>query len=287
VFFQIIKKYYKTWVKKAEKDGKKIPSYIHREFQGFIKCGILAHGFACAHCKACDHEFLVGFSCKSRGICPSCTTRDMVEIAAHIQENVISQIPVRQWVISFPKRIRHYLQADAILQKVLCIVANEIRKRLIICGSEVSNPEFGAISFIQRFGNTLNFHPHFHFIVADGVFEKNGEAFTFYEASLTPDDIKDTQEAIEKSVLKLFNRRGWFNLETAVQGNKVMQDLESESFSIRGDHSQMVKAPPIENDYGSRDCVNLLPSTAVSRIIWVSVPDKKTRKDKKRPKKTV
>lgn len=211
VFFQIIKKYYKTWVKKAEKDGKKIHFYIHREFQGFIKCGILAHGFACAHCKACDHEFLVGFSCKSRGICPSCTTRDMVETAAHIRENVISQIPVRQWVISFPKRIRHYLQTDAILQKVLRIVANEIRKRLIICSSEVSNPEFGAISFIQRFGNTLNFHPHFHFIVADGLFEKNGEAFTFHEAFLTPDDIDDTQEAIEKSVMRLFNRRGWFN----------------------------------------------------------------------------
>ena len=67
------------------------------------------------------------------------------------------------------------------------------------------------MSFIQRFGNTLNFHPHFHFIVADGVFEKNGEIFNFHEAFLTQDDIADTQDAIEKSVLKLFKRRGWFD----------------------------------------------------------------------------
>jgi hypothetical protein len=78
-------------------------------------------------------------------------------------------------------------------------VASEIRKKVIACSKEVSTPEFGAISFIQRFGNTLNFHPHFHFIVADGVFEKTGETFTFHEANLTPDDIADVQEAIEKS----------------------------------------------------------------------------------------
>lgn len=135
----------------------------------------------------------------------------MAETAAHIQSNIIGQLPVRQWVVSFPKRIRHYLKTDAILQKVLRIVVNEIKKKVITCSPQAFNPEFGAITFIQRFGNSLNFHPHFHFIVADGVFEKNGESVTFHEAFLTPDDIADTQEAIEKSVLRLFNRRGWFN----------------------------------------------------------------------------
>ena len=49
-----------------------------------------------------------------------------------------------------------------------------------------------------------------------------------------------------------------FNLETAVQDNKVMQDFELESFSMGADHSQKVKAGPIEKDYGSKDCVTLL-----------------------------
>ena len=58
----------------------------------------------------------------------------------------------------------------------------------------------------------------------------------------------------------------YFNLE-AVQDGEVMQDFESESFVMGGDHSQKVKAPPITNDYGSKDCVNLPSSTAVSGII--------------------
>ncbi len=211
VLYEVIRKHYKTWVKQSEKSDKKIPFYVHKEFKSYIKCGILAHGFACAHCYACHNDFLLAFSCKGRGVCPSCAARDMAETAAHIRENLIPQIPTRQWVISFPKRIRHYLQTDKILQKVLRIVAYEIKKKVIACSSIISNPEFGAVSFIQRFGNTLNIHPHFHFIVADGVFEKNDETFNFHEAFLTQDDIADAQVAIEKSVLRLFNRRGWFD----------------------------------------------------------------------------
>ncbi len=227
VFFQVIKKYYSTWVKKSEKSDKKILSYVHREFKSFIKCGVLAHGFACVHCFTCQNDFLIAFSCKCR-LCPSCSARDMAETAAHIRENVIPQIPARQWVISFPKRIRYYLQTDTIIQKVLRIVANEIKKKVIACSPKASNPEYGAISFIQRFGNTLNLHPHFHFIVVDGIFEKNGDSFNFHEAFFTQDDIADTQDAIEKSVMKLFNRRGWFGNDEV----EKMLSYENTGFSL-------------------------------------------------------
>jgi hypothetical protein len=58
-------------------------------------------------------------------------------------------------------------------------------------------------------------------------------------------------------------------LETAVKGDKVMQDFDLESLEMGADHSQKVKAAPITSDYGSKDCVDLSPSTAVSRIIWI------------------
>ena len=58
----------------------------------------------------------------------------------------------------------------------------------------------------------------------------------------------------------------YINLETAVQDNKVIQDFESESFPMVADHSQKVKAAHIGSGYRSKDCDNLLSSTAVSRI---------------------
>ncbi|WP_374348959.1 transposase zinc-binding domain-containing protein, partial [Phenylobacterium sp.] len=42
------------------------------------------HGFARARCGDCGHDYFVAFSCKGRGVCPSCTTRRMVETAAHL-----------------------------------------------------------------------------------------------------------------------------------------------------------------------------------------------------------
>lgn len=55
---------------------------------------------------------LRSFSCKGRGICPSCSMRRMVESAAHPVDHVFPQVPVRQWVLSFPKRLRYFLQSD-------------------------------------------------------------------------------------------------------------------------------------------------------------------------------
>ena len=58
----------------------------------YFDCGILAHGFARARCAACGHDFLIAYSCKCRGVCPSCTTRRMVKTAAHLADHVIPRL---------------------------------------------------------------------------------------------------------------------------------------------------------------------------------------------------
>ena len=54
----------------------------------------------------------MGYPCKSRGVCPSCNTRRMVETAAHLSDHVFPRLPVRQWVLSVPKRLRYFMQRD-------------------------------------------------------------------------------------------------------------------------------------------------------------------------------
>ena len=58
---------------------------------------------------SCPQRFVVAFSCKRRGACPSCNGRHMVQTAAHLVDHVIPPVPVRQWVISLPKRLRGVL----------------------------------------------------------------------------------------------------------------------------------------------------------------------------------
>lgn len=46
---------------------------IPRALESFQRCGMLAHGFARVRCPDCRHEYLLAFSCKQHGLCPSCT----------------------------------------------------------------------------------------------------------------------------------------------------------------------------------------------------------------------
>jgi hypothetical protein len=82
--------------------GAGLPAFVRDEFEAFLECGILAHGFLRVRCADCAHEKLVAFSCKRRGFCPSCGARRMAQSAAVLVDEVILQVPVRQWVLSFP-----------------------------------------------------------------------------------------------------------------------------------------------------------------------------------------
>jgi len=53
---------------------------VRNEFNAFLECGILAHGFLRLRCGDCRRDKLIAFSCKRRGFCPSCRARRM---AAH------------------------------------------------------------------------------------------------------------------------------------------------------------------------------------------------------------
>jgi ribosomal protein S27E len=61
----------------ADPDGGGLARYVERELAAYLKCGIPAHGFARVRCQTCRDEIVVAFSCKSRGICPSCTAQRM------------------------------------------------------------------------------------------------------------------------------------------------------------------------------------------------------------------
>jgi hypothetical protein len=40
----------------------------------------------------------------------------MAETAAHLVEHVFPQVPVRQWVVTFPRRLRYFLHRDPALR---------------------------------------------------------------------------------------------------------------------------------------------------------------------------
>ncbi|MGH8252059.1 MAG: transposase [Steroidobacteraceae bacterium] len=221
MLYRLVQQHLETWLARsrdADPDGDPIPSHIERELRGYLECGLLACGFARVRCGDCGHDFLVAFSCKGRGLCPSCTTRRMAETAAHLVEHVFPQVPIRQWVVTFPKRLRYFLHRDPVLlgrvrRCVLRTIETAVRRA---CLDAPRAAHCGGVAFVQRSGSALNAHTHLHLCVTDGVFALDPEgALRFHRAALDARSAQVVQRQIRGRVLRLCTRQGAISPEVA------------------------------------------------------------------------
>ncbi len=100
--YRLVREHYESFAAEVEAQGTSLPPFVKDEFDACLECGILANGFLRLTCDGCARDTLAAFSCKRRGICPSCGTRRMAETAAYLVDNILRRVPVRQWVLSYP-----------------------------------------------------------------------------------------------------------------------------------------------------------------------------------------
>jgi ribosomal protein S27E len=96
LLYQLVDKHCPALVDQLESQGKSLPAHVHREFEAYLKCSRLEHGFLRIRCDKCHLERLVAFSCKKRGFCPSCGACRMAETAALLSDEVFPDVPLRQ-----------------------------------------------------------------------------------------------------------------------------------------------------------------------------------------------
>ncbi|MFM8985338.1 MAG: transposase zinc-binding domain-containing protein, partial [Planctomycetia bacterium] len=209
-----------SWLEWRDEAERPVPGYVEEELRGYLECGILCFGFGRALCTGCGQGFVIAFSCKGRGVCPSCNGRHMAQTAAHLVDHVIPPVPVRQWVISVPKRLRCFLakRPEALAAHTKIFLAEN--ERLLSAAAAVTidaaapasaRPRLGGISFLHRFGSALNHHVHLHACVTDGVFvppaaEAGCDAPpTFVPARpITQADLAALTERVRRRVIRWF-----------------------------------------------------------------------------------
>ncbi len=90
-FYRVIASHLETMLQDARDrsaHGYGLPRHVELAFRKFLDCGVIERGFARVACASCHYEILVPFSCKARGLCPSCAGRRMADGAAFLVENV-------------------------------------------------------------------------------------------------------------------------------------------------------------------------------------------------------
>jgi hypothetical protein len=191
--------------------GAGLPDFIANELEGYLRCGVLAHGFLSLRCDACREDHLVGFSCKGRGFCPSCGARRMAQTAVHLVDEIFPDVPIRQWVLSLPIPLRVLLAAQPklltpVLEVVQRAIAGHLAKK---SGLKRNAVHPGAVTLIQRFGSAANLNIHFHALVLDGVYRiAHGQPVFEPVAPPTNAELARLLERIVQRILALRTRRG-------------------------------------------------------------------------------
>ncbi len=68
MLYRLVQQHAAAFIAKTEMaTGADLPQFIKGEFDAFLECGVLAHGFLSLRCGDCGHDKLVAFSYKRRG----------------------------------------------------------------------------------------------------------------------------------------------------------------------------------------------------------------------------
>jgi len=150
----------------------------------------------------------------------------MVDVVTHLCDQVIPEVPVRQWVITVPHPVRYLLAYDAdLLARITGIFVHAVFAHLRqVARRELELPEgarieAGAICVPQRFNSALALSPHLHLLAADGVWvqtEPNAQP-TFHAL---PEPKQGEVAAVAWSTcertVKLLKKRGlWSDADSA------------------------------------------------------------------------
>lgn len=164
------------WEDNFQKQYGVLRTEVLKALDEYLNCGLLCHGAARAYCDRCEHSMLIAFSCKKRGICPSCSAKRAVIFAEHLYESVLEKVEHRHIVFSLPRRIRAFFRYDRNLNNILFNAAwGSIQEILCTTGTPAS------VLTLQTAGEALNFNPHLHGAIANGLFLSDGTFVPFQD----------------------------------------------------------------------------------------------------------
>ena len=166
---------------------------------------------------------LLAFSCKKRGFCPSCAGRRMAQMAAHLVEQVIPWVPTRQWVVSVPIPLRYWMApSKELTARVHTIIRRTIGQyyvnKAVQHGATRATVQPGSVTFLQRFGGSINRNVHYHSVFLEGAFvdrAAQGRKPRFVQmAPPTDTDVAQVVHTIRRRVIRALRHLGYLEAGT-------------------------------------------------------------------------
>jgi hypothetical protein len=167
---------FRDWDSRFRKDHGPLHPRLRMLFEEYLKCGDPHFGFLRLRCPDCGEEKILPFSCKSRGLCPSCAKKRVLLWAERMAGEVLPAVPYAGLVFTIPKMLRLYFLWDRSLYSDLCREAYAATREFLQDHfPSIEDAVPAMVISPQSFGSLLNFHPHLHAVLSLGVFDREGE----------------------------------------------------------------------------------------------------------------
>ena len=195
----------------ADRYGKFRLDRIMEVGEHFLACGDYMRGVARIRCTNpdCGHDYLRPFSCKGFYLCPSCSQKRTLLFAEHLIEEVLLELPHRQFVFTFPKALRVFFRHDRRLfediSRLIFSMVQEFYQE--VAGTPIQT---GMVIAHQTFGDMMRFNPHYHAIIIEGGFNESGTFVSIPFAGL-----QKMTEYFRRKVVWLFVEKELINEEFA------------------------------------------------------------------------
>ena len=155
VLYQVVEQFADAFFAHLSERDATLPGFVRDEFEAFLRCGRLEHGFLRVKCNQCHHEHLVVFSCKCRGLLSvmQCAThggdcrapgRPCIPARTGSSMGSVFSVAVRLLFAARPEVLTR------VLNVVTRAVSSAVLKRAGL--SRSAGGETGSVTFIQRFG---------------------------------------------------------------------------------------------------------------------------------------
>jgi Transposase zinc-binding domain len=207
----------------ADPTAQGLPAYVKEEFYAYLQGGILAHGFVRLGCDTCPRQMLLAFSCKTRGFCPACAGRRMAEMAAHLVEQGLPWVPTRQWVVSGPIPLSYWMapsrELTATVQPLIRRTSGQYYgNKAVQPGATRATVQPGSVTFLHRFGGSINVNLHVPVLFLEGVFvDRTAQGLRPRFLPQTPPtdaDIATVLQPISRLVIRALRRLGYLDAGT-------------------------------------------------------------------------
>jgi hypothetical protein len=174
LLYALVQAHYPDFIARREAEDRPLPEYVREEFETYLRCGVLEHGFLRVVCEHCRAERLVAYSCKKRGLLPELRRAAHGRVGAASGGRGVRPAAGAAMGAEFPYPLRFlFASKPEAIGPVLGIVQRVIAGWLADqAGVDRASAQCGAVTLIQRFGSALNLNIHFHMLWLDGVYEE-------------------------------------------------------------------------------------------------------------------